>query len=139
MRSTVMIPEMKKVLALAPDDPQALNYLAYTYAEAGTNLDEALQYAKKAASLRPNDGFILDTLGWVYFKLQRYDEAVKYLEQSTEIIDDTTILAHLAEVYTAKRELRKALNTYRKIQKLEPDRKDVADKIKRLKAEIGEK
>ena len=77
---TESMARMKEVIALTPDDPQALNYLGYTYAEMGTNLDEALQYLKKAVKLRPDDGFILDSLGWVYFKLKRYDDALLNLE-----------------------------------------------------------
>ena len=78
---------MKEVIALTPDDPQALNYFGYTYAEMGINLDEALQYLKKAVSLRPDDGFFRDSLGWIYFKMKRYDDAILNLERATELVE----------------------------------------------------
>ena len=67
------IERMKQVLLLDPQDAQALNYLGYTYAEMGINLEEALKYLLQAVEIRPNDAFILDSLGWVYFKLKRYE------------------------------------------------------------------
>jgi len=135
-----LIVRMKKALALAPEDPQALNYLGYTYVEMGTNLDEALLLLQKAVSIRPNDGFILDSLGWAYFKLKRYRDAVSELERATEIVnDDPTIKFHLAEAYLAIHDYSKAIKIYRQILDLEPDRSDIVEKIKKAKAESGEK
>jgi len=131
---------MKKVLTIAPDDAQALNYLGYTYAELGIKLDEALQYLRKAVELRPNDGFILDSLGWVYFKLKRYDEAIPLLERATKLVDDDlTIMEHLADAYAARREHRKALDLYRKILETEPGRKDIIEKKRKVRGESQEK
>ncbi len=135
-----LIARMKKALALAPDDPQVLNYLGYTYVEMGKNLDEALLLLKKAVSIRPNDGFILDSLGWAYFKLRRYKDAVSELERATEIVnDDPTIKYHLAEAYLALHDYGKAIKLYRQILDIEPDRTDIIEKIKKAKAESGEK
>ena len=134
------IERMKKTLALTPDDAQALNYLGYTYAEMGIKLEEAEKYLNKAVSLKPGEGFIIDSLGWVYYKMKRYDDAVKQLERAMELItDDTTVMGHLADAYLARHDWNKALNLYRRILKQEPERKDLADKIKKIKAEIGEK
>lgn len=135
-----LIERMKKALAITPDDPQALNYLGYSYVEMGTNLDEALLLLKKAVSLRPNDGFILDSLGWAYFKLKRYKDALSELERAAEIVtDDATIKNHLADVYLALHDYKNAILIYRQVLKLEPDRSDIVEKIKKLKAESGEK
>jgi len=135
-----LIERMKKALAITPEDPQALNYLGYTYVEMGTNLDEALSLLKKAVSLRPNDGFILDSLGWAYFKLKRYRDAVAELERAAEIVnDDPTIKEHLADAYFATRDYTRAIKLYRQVLQMEPDRKDILDKIKKAKAESGEK
>ena len=135
-----LVERMKKVLSLTPDDPQALNYLGYTYVEMGTNLDEALQLLKKAVSLRPNDGFILDSLGWAYFKLKRYRDAVAELERAVEIVaDDPTIKEHLADAYLATRDYTNAIKLYRQVLQLEPERKDIIEKIRKAKAESGEK
>jgi tetratricopeptide (TPR) repeat protein len=137
---TQVINRMRRVLALTPSDPQALNYLGYTYVEMGSNLDEALKMLKEAVSLRPNDGFILDSLGWAYYKLKKYSDAVTYLERAVQIVDDDpAMLDHLADAYLAMRDYANALSTYRKLQQLEPNRKDLAEKIKKVRVESGEK
>jgi tetratricopeptide (TPR) repeat protein len=134
------IERMKRVLALNPKDAQALNYLGYTYAEMGINLDEALKHLKLAVEIRPNDAFILDSLGWVYFKLKRYDDAVRLLEDAVSLVhDDSTITEHLGDAYAARREFKKALKQYRKAQEIDPERKDLAEKIRKFKGEHGEK
>ena len=134
------IERMKKVIALNPKDAQALNFLGYTYAEMGINLDEALNYLKQAVKIRPNDGFILDSLGWVYFKLKKYDESVKYLEEAVAlVIDDATISEHLGDVYAARKEFRKALKMYKKSIELDPERKEMVEKYRRFKVEHTEK
>ena len=131
---------MKQVLAATPNDPQALNYLGYTYAEMGVNLEEALGYLKKAVALKPDDGFILDSLGWTYFQLKRYDDAIYQLERAVQLSDDdATVIGHLAETYCAARQPKKAIPLFKKLQKLEPERTDLAEKIKRCRPESGEK
>ncbi len=132
------IARLKKVIAMAPNDAQALNYLGYTYAEMGIHLNEALGYLKKAVALRPRDGYILDSLGWVYFKMKRYDEAIVHLEKAVRLSeDDVTILEHLAEAYMAKKDFRRALSTLRKAHKLDPDNSQIAEKIRKLRTEKG--
>lgn len=134
------IEQMKKVLLLNPKDPQALNYLGYSYAEMGINLDEALAYLKLAVEIRPNDAFILDSLGWVNYKLKRYDEAVRQLEDAFSLVsDDSTIAEHLGDAYAARREFKKAVKQYRKALEIDPDRKELLDKIRKTRAEHGEK
>lgn len=139
-RRAESIERMKKVLSLNPKDAQALNYLGYSYAEMGIHLDEALKYLKLAVEIRPNDAFILDSLGWVYFKLKRYDDAVRFLEDSYSLVnDDSTIAEHLGDVYAARREFKKALKQYQKSLEISPERKDLADKLRRFKGEHAEK
>jgi len=134
------IERMKKVIAVNPRDAQALNFIGYSYAEMGINLEEALTYLKRAVEIRPNDGFILDSLGWLYFKLKKYDEAVRYLEEAVSLVpEDSTIAEHLGDVYLARRETKKALAIYRKALAIEPERKELAEKIRRIKGEHGER
>jgi tetratricopeptide (TPR) repeat protein len=131
---------MKRVLVLTPKDPQALNFIGYSYAELGINLDEALDYVKQAIELRPNDGFIMDSLAWVYFKRKNYDDAVRLLEEATKLVeDDSTILEHLGDVYLAKLERQKALKSYKKALEVDPTRKELIEKIRMFKGEQGER
>ena len=97
-------------------------------------------FSRRRTSLRPGDGFILDSLGWAYYKLKRYRDAVAELERAAELVDDDpTIKGHLADAYMAVHEYRKALAIYKQILQLEPDRKDIAEKIKKAKGESGDK
>lgn len=134
------IERMKRVIAHNAKDAQALNFLGYSYAEMGINLNEALAYLKQAIAIRPNDGFIMDSIGWVYFKLKEYDEAVRYLEAAVALVeDDSTIAEHLADVYSARHEKSKAIKMYKKALEIEPDRKELSNKIKHLKGEHAER
>jgi tetratricopeptide (TPR) repeat protein len=89
-----------KSLELNPDQPQVLNYLGYSWVDQGVNLDKGLEMVKKAVELRPNDGYIVDSLGWAYFRLGRYDDAVKELERAIELRpEDPVINDHLGDAY----------------------------------------
>lgn len=134
------IKRMKQVLQLDPNDAQALNYLGYSYAEKGTHLEEALKYIKHALSIRPQDAFILDSLGWTYFKLKRYDEAVAALEEAISLVDDdSTIVEHLGDVFAARHSIKKALKQYQRALQLAPERKELVEKMHKLKGEQGVK
>ena len=96
--------EFKKVLAVtAPSDPQSaatLNYLGYMNADRGVKLDESLTFVKQALSLDPNNGAYLDSLGWVYFKLGKYDLAEENLTKAeAHMGTDPTVQEHLGDLY----------------------------------------
>jgi tetratricopeptide (TPR) repeat protein len=96
--------EFKKVLAVtAPTDPQSaatLNYLGYMNADRGVKLDESLNFVKQALSLDPNNGAYLDSLGWVYFKLGKYDLAEENLTKAeAHMGTDPTVQEHLGDLY----------------------------------------
>jgi Flp pilus assembly protein TadD len=77
-----------------------MNYLAYSWVDRGENIDEALAMLKKAVALRPEDGFIVDSLGWAYYKLGNYAEALRYLEQAIQLEPgEATINDHLGDAY----------------------------------------
>ncbi|MBD3367853.1 MAG: tetratricopeptide repeat protein [Candidatus Eisenbacteria bacterium] len=98
--STAAIGVYEQVLEENPESVPALNFVAYTLAEWGTRLDDALRYARKAVALEPDDPRILDTLGWVYYKLGRYEDAVRELERAIEAgAEDPVIFEHLADAY----------------------------------------
>ncbi|KXF78409.1 hypothetical protein ATN84_00990 [Paramesorhizobium deserti] len=93
-------PNFREALKLYPDQPQVLNYLGYSWVDMNTNLDEALDMIRKAVELRPQDGYIVDSLGWAYYRLGRYDEAVTELEKAVKLRpEDATINDHLGDAY----------------------------------------
>jgi tetratricopeptide (TPR) repeat protein len=90
----------KKVLAMNPLNSSAANYLGYMLADRGVRLEESVNYIKKALELEPNNGAYLDSLGWAYFKMNRYDLAVPHLEKAAHLIrNDPTIHEHLGDLY----------------------------------------
>ena len=92
--------DLRRALALSPDEPNVLNYLGYLYLEQGRNLDEARQLISRAVELRPDDGFIIDSLGWAYFMSGQYEDAVRHLEQAVAVEPgDPTINEHLGDAY----------------------------------------
>jgi tetratricopeptide (TPR) repeat protein len=92
--------DFKQALLINPNQPQVLNYLGYSWVDMGMNLDQALNMIKTAVDLRPNDGYIVDSLGWAYFKLGRYDEAVGQLERAVELKpEDSVINDHLGDAF----------------------------------------
>jgi tetratricopeptide (TPR) repeat protein len=92
--------DFRQALKIDPEQPQVLNYLGYSWVDQGTNLDQALNMIKTAVDLRPEDGYIVDSLGWAYFKLARYDDAVTQLERAVELkSSDPVINDHLGDAY----------------------------------------
>ena len=83
-----------------PTSAQAANYLGYMLAERGIRLDESVKYIQKALQLEPNNGAYLDSLGWAYFKMNRYDLAEPPLEKAARLVaNDPTIHEHLGHLY----------------------------------------
>jgi tetratricopeptide (TPR) repeat protein len=92
--------DFKKALDLFPEQPSVLNYLGYSWIDQGVHLDEGMTMIKKAVDQRPDDGYIVDSLGWAYYKLGKYDDAVKQLERAVTLKpSDPTINDHLGDAY----------------------------------------
>ena len=92
--------DLKKALELFPEQPHVLNYLGYSWIDQGAHLDEGMDMIKRAVQQRPDDGYIVDSLGWAYFKIGNYPEAVKKLERAIELKpEDPTINDHLGDAY----------------------------------------
>ncbi|MBF0378357.1 MAG: tetratricopeptide repeat protein [Desulfamplus sp.] len=105
---------MKKVIELEPEHASALNYLGYTYAELGINLDEAEELIKRSLAIKPDDGYITDSLGWVYYKKGDYDRAIDILEKAVKLSSgDTVIFEHLGDAYREKKSYLKAIEAYK--------------------------
>ena len=87
-------------LDLVPDQPFVLNYLGYSWVDQGVNLDRAYALIERAVDLRPNDGYIIDSLGWALYRLGRYEDAVLHLERAVELRpEDPTLNEHLGDAY----------------------------------------
>ncbi len=122
--------DLQKALALFPDQPMVLNYLGYSWVDQGTNLSQGLGLIEKAVSLRPDDGYIVDSLGWAYFKLGDFKESVKYLERAVELRpDDPTLNDHLGDALWRVGRSAEARYQWDQALTLSPDVEDV-DKIK---------
>lgn len=92
--------DLLKALEFRPDHPLVLNYLGYSWAEQGINLDRALDMVERAVILRPDDGYIIDSLGWVLYRMGYFDQAVPLLERASEMLpNDSTINDHLGDAY----------------------------------------
>ena len=92
--------DMRKALDMQPEQPHVLNYLGYSWIDQGINLDEGMKMIKRAVDQRPDDGYIVDSLGWAYFRIGNYDEAVKNLERAIDLKpEDPTINDHLGDAY----------------------------------------
>ncbi|PZO78913.1 MAG: hypothetical protein DI629_10920 [Mesorhizobium amorphae] len=93
-------PNFFKALELNPDQPQVLNYLGYSWVDMNMNLERGLEMIRKAVELRPSDGYIVDSLGWAYYRLGRFPEAVTELERAVSLKPDDPVLNdHLGDAY----------------------------------------
>jgi Flp pilus assembly protein TadD len=98
-----MAGEMRKAIELDPAHENALNYLGYSYADRGINLDEAVSLVERALAIKPDSGAYIDSLGWAYYKKGWFDKAIDKLKRASELItDDPVILEHLGDVYLKK-------------------------------------
>jgi len=114
------IKQMELVIEIDPRHADALNYIGYTYADENIHLDRALELIEKAIKYKPNSGYIIDSLGWVYFRKGLYDKALTELKKAAELAPhDPAIAEHLGDVYYKKQEYGNALKAYEKAISLE--------------------
>jgi tetratricopeptide (TPR) repeat protein len=126
--------DLKKALELYPDQPQVLNYLGYSWVDQGIHLDEGVAMIKRSVEQRPDDGYIVDSLGWAYYRLGNYDEAVKQLDKAVELKPtDPTINDHLGDAYWKVGRTLEAKFQWAHARDLKPepdDLKKIEEKIK---------
>jgi len=130
--------DFRAALALNPDSPAVLNYLGYSMVDRGLteHYDEALDMIVKAAEARPDNGAIIDSLAWVYYKLGRYQEAVGPMERAAELMPNDPILSdHLGDVYWQVGRYTEAYFQWRRALSFEPEEAE-ASRIRR-KLTIG--
>ncbi len=125
--------EFKRILESNPDHAGVLNYLGYMWADRGIRLHEALTYIRKATEMDPYNGAYLDSLGWVYFKLDRLDEAEVNLKRAARLIEDPTIFDHLGDLYIELGQLETALQYYERGVRVATD-----EEFQRLQRKVAE-
>jgi tetratricopeptide (TPR) repeat protein len=120
-------------LELEPEQPYVMNYLAYSWVEKQRHLDQAKSMLARAVQLRPDDGFIVDSLGWVYYRLKEFDNAVIHLERAVELrSQDPVINDHLGDAYWQVGRRQEARFQWRRALSLEPEE----DQIPAIEAKI---
>lgn len=139
------VAEFRRVLEIDPDFHAALNYLGYTYAESGENLEEALKLVGRAVALEPDNGAYVDSLGWTYYQLGRHEQALGYLERAVRLEPaDATLQEHLGDVYVALGQKDRARAAYRRALELGDGQAGGAgssgntEKVRRKLADLGQ-
>ncbi len=125
--------DLLKVLSTEPENANALNALGYTLADRTTRLKEALGYIKRAAELVPDDPAILDSLGWVSYRLGKMDEALKWLGQAFAKLEDAEIAAHYGEVLWENNQRDKAKQIWKRGRELDAKHPVLVETLKRFK------
>nr|MBL8455527.1 tetratricopeptide repeat protein [Zoogloeaceae bacterium] len=134
-RVDLMEDRLLKLIALQPDHAHAYNALGYSLADRGLRLDEAQTLIEKALALQPNDPFILDSMGWVRFRLNDLDGALSHLERAYGIRSDPEIAAHLGEVLWALDRKDEARRMWDTALAEHPDNTALSDTVKRFSAQ----
>ena len=125
--------DFQHALELQPEQPLVLNYLGYSWIEKRQNLDRALKMIERAVQLRPNDGYIVDSLGWAYYQLGSYPQATQYLERAIELLpEDPTINDHLGDAYWRTGRTAEARYQWRRALQFQPE----ADQVKIIDAKL---
>jgi tetratricopeptide (TPR) repeat protein len=126
-------PDFKKALALQPDQPYVLNYLGYTWVDHGVHLDEAIGMLQRAIQQKPDDGFIIDSLAWAYYRLKQYDKAVTYQEKAVSLEPGDPVLNdHLGDIYWKVGRRNEARFQWQRALAFKPD----ADLVKPIEAKL---
>jgi tetratricopeptide (TPR) repeat protein len=127
--------DLKKALELYPDQPLVLNYLGYSWVDQGVHMDEGMNMIRRAVEQRPDDGYIVDSLGWAYYRTGNYAEAVKNLERAVELKpEDPTINDHLGDAYWRVGRALEARFQWSHAKDLNPDKDDLPKIEEKLKS-----
>ncbi|HSH40783.1 MAG TPA: tetratricopeptide repeat protein [Arenicellales bacterium] len=124
--------DMRVLLAEDPNNAHALNALGYTLADATDRFDEAYELISKALEMRPDDPFILDSMGWVQYRLGNHEDAIEYLERALSQREDAEIAAHLGEVLWVTGERERARDVWTRARRENPDNHVLNETIQRF-------
>ncbi|MFA5703403.1 MAG: tetratricopeptide repeat protein [Advenella sp.] len=130
---------LREVISLKPSSPDAYNALGYVFADRNMHLDEAQLLLDRAVALAPDNPFILDSMGWLQFRLGNLELALEYLENAFELSEQADIAAHLGEVLWVKGDKDRARDIFMKGQELEKQNKTLEATIKRLGISLRDK
>ena len=118
-------------LEAKPDQAYVINYLAYSWIEQGVKIEKSLKMLEKANNLKPNDPYIIDSLGWALFKLARYKDSKNYLQLAVKLMpDDPTINDHYGDVLWKNKNRIQARYYWNYVLNLEKTEEDLKDNIK---------
>jgi len=131
--------DLKKSLELFPDQPHVLNYLGYSWVDQGINLDDGMRMIKRAVEQRADDGYIVDSLGWAYYRLGNYEEAVKHLDRAVELKpEDPTINDHLGDAYWRVGRMLEARFQWSHARDLKPEPEELTKIEEKLKSGLAD-
>jgi tetratricopeptide (TPR) repeat protein len=128
--------ELRKLIKVAPDNQHAYNALGYSFADRNLRLQEAFDLISKANQIAPNDPYILDSLGWVEFRLGRLEQALKTLQRAYEIKADAEIAAHLGEVMWKMGRQDEAKKLWRSANDKDPKNETLKATLQRLQIKL---
>jgi tetratricopeptide (TPR) repeat protein len=128
--------ELRKLIKVAPDNQHAYNALGYSFADRNLRLQEAFDLISKANQIAPNDPYILDSLGWVEFRLGRLEQALKTLQRAYEIKADAEIAAHLGEVMWKMGRQDEAKKLWRTANDKDPKNETLRATLQRLQIKL---
>jgi tetratricopeptide (TPR) repeat protein len=127
--------------ARQPDDATTCNFYGYLLALMGKDLEKAEELIRKALETEPENGYYIDSLGWVFFRRGEYDRAVEELERAARFVsDDPVILEHLGDAYNAANRYEEAVSAYERSRALREDggTQDLARKIDEARRRAGD-
>lgn len=124
--------DLNTLLAINPDNPDALNSLGYLLADANIRIDEAYTYIKRALELTPNNAAAIDSLGWVLYRMGKNQQAIGYLRQALTLMPNDEIAAHLGEVLWVEGEQNAAIQIWKDGLKLNPDSRFIHERLRRF-------
>ena len=129
---SILEQDLRKLIKLKPDNAHAYNALGYSLAERGAQLPEALKLIRKAVELSPEDPYIMDSLGWVYYRMGNFVEGLNYLNLAFAARPDPEIAAHLGEVLWAKGAKDNAKDIWRHALEKDPENDVLLETLQRL-------
>lgn len=122
----------QKIIELDTTNSTALNYVGYTYAEQNDSLEYALQLINKALLIEKDNGYYIDSRGWVFYQMGKYDEALEELKNASAIVEDAVILEHLGDVYLKLNDSERAKEAYEKALEYDFENSVLKEKLQKL-------